>query len=757
MTISATPCIRDDALLVGGRPVLTAVPPNIIVKPTAFSSSASFAGAAGSEASSRHVFTLGVLHGYRLLCLYRFKIWWMIPRFGNSASDVPLETQLLLLEGTKESALDNEQMETSASEDTFYVLFLPVLDGDFRASLQGNDANELQFCIESGDPDVWTSEVSEAVLINSSDNPFELTRDSIRILAKTMLNGFLAFAAIPANLDWFGWCTWDAFYTQVNPKGIMEGLQSLSDGGTPARFLIIDDGWQETVNEFVIEGHPHIEGTQFAMRLVDIKENHKFKNDDFDSACHDLGQFIKTIKEKHGLRHVYMWHALAGYWGGVLVTSEEMMKYNPKLEHPVQSPGNIGNVRDIAIDGLEKYGVGLVDPAKIYEFYNDLHCYLLKKGADGVKVDVQNLIETLGLGHGGRVSLSGKYQQALEESVAKNFPDNNVICCMCHNSDSIYSFKKSAVARASEDFMPRDPTSQTIHIASVAFNSLLLGETVVPDWDMFHSDHPSAEFHGAARAIGGCSVYVSDKPAKHNFEILRKLVLPDGFVLRAKHAGRPTRDCLFKDPVMDGKSLLKIWNLNEFTGVVGIFNCQGAGNWPLRKPTTLASTEPISGHVSPSDVEFLEDLAGEGWNGDSAVFTFNSEHLSRIPKMGILEVSLHTLQCEIFTISPIKDYGGKFEFAPLGLIEMYNSGGAIQGIKSIISPALFTIQIKCRGPGRFGAYSTTKPMQCRIDWNEVEYTYEPECGLLTFDLAVPKESSSNQIEIIYSSNQSNIC
>lgn len=97
------------------------------------------------------------------------------------------------------------------------------------------------------------------------------------------------------------------------------------------------------------------------------------------------------------------------------------------------------------------------------------------------------------------------------------------------------------------------------------------------------------------------------KPAKHNFEILRNLVLPDGFVLRAKHAGRPTRDCLFKDPVMDGKrsvclllimyptfslldaeafishklgpySLLKIWNLNEFTGVVGIFNCQGAGN-----------------------------------------------------------------------------------------------------------------------------------------------------------------------------------
>lgn len=27
---------------------------------------------------------------------------------------------------------------------------------------------------------------------------------------------------------------------------------------------------------------------------------------------------------------------------------------------------------------------------------------------------------------------------------------------------------------------------QTLHIATVAFNSLLLGEIFIPDWDMFH-------------------------------------------------------------------------------------------------------------------------------------------------------------------------------------------------------------------------------------------------------------------------------
>lgn len=133
-----------------------------------------------------------------------------------------------------------------------------------------------------------------------------------------------------------------------------------------------------------------------------------------------------------------MWHVLAGYWGGVLPLSETLKKYNPKIAYPVQSPGNTGNLRDIVVDSLEKYGVGVIDPQKIFEFYNDLHSYLASSGVDGVKVDVQNLIETLGSGNGGRVSLTKHYQEALEQSIALNFEDNNLICCMSHNSDTIY-------------------------------------------------------------------------------------------------------------------------------------------------------------------------------------------------------------------------------------------------------------------------------------------------------------------------------
>lgn len=76
----------------------------------------------------------------------------MIPRVGKSASEIPLETQMLLLEVTEESALhyDISSDPPSTENTTFYFLFLPVLDGLFRSSLQGTRENELQLCIESG-------------------------------------------------------------------------------------------------------------------------------------------------------------------------------------------------------------------------------------------------------------------------------------------------------------------------------------------------------------------------------------------------------------------------------------------------------------------------------------------------------------------------------------------------------------------------------------------------------------------------------
>lgn len=75
-------------------------------------------------------------------------------------------------------------------------------------------------------------------------------------------------------------------------------------------------------------------------------------------------------------------------------------------------------------------------------------------------------------------------------------------------------------------------------------------------------------------------------------------------------------------------SLLKIWNLNKLSGVVGVFNCQGAGTWPMKDanvvPTSASVPTSLSGHVHPLDVEFLDQVAGDNWVGDSAIYAFYS-------------------------------------------------------------------------------------------------------------------------------------
>lgn len=96
-----------------------------------------------------------------------------------------------------------------------------------------------------------------------------------------------------------------------------------------------------------------------------------------------------------------------------------------------------------------------------------------------------------------------------------------------------------------------------------AYNSLWMGNFIHPDWDMFQSTHPCAEFHAASRAISGGPIYISDSVGQHNFELLKTLVLPDGSILRCQHYALPTRDSLFEDPLHNGKTMLKIWNLNK--------------------------------------------------------------------------------------------------------------------------------------------------------------------------------------------------
>lgn len=182
----------------------------------------------------------------RFLALARAKLYWMIPKWGGPysphtsppAADLPVETQFLLLEleGGRE-----------------FALVLPLIDGCcFRASLRppppGQDPpGAFVVRLESGDEAVKTNSFQTALYILAGKDPFDITERGVAAAARISGIGRPRRAKQePAFLDVFGWCTWDAFYTDVSPGGIQKGLATLGAGGTPVRFLVIDDGWQQT-------------------------------------------------------------------------------------------------------------------------------------------------------------------------------------------------------------------------------------------------------------------------------------------------------------------------------------------------------------------------------------------------------------------------------------------------------------------------------------------------------------------------------
>ncbi|KAL5697914.1 galactinol--sucrose galactosyltransferase [Ranunculus cassubicifolius] len=716
MTITPVVRISDGKLIVKGQTILSGVPDNVITSSASSSgpSEGIFLGALFNENKSKHVVPLGTLSEVRFLSIFRFKLWWMAQRMGNQGKEIPLETQFLLFESNSEDE----------SKETIYTVLLPLIDGPFRSCLQGNsDTNELELKFESGDSETKASSFTHSLFVNCGSDPFSVITDSIAA-AKKHLGSFRQRheKKLPEIVDYFGWCTWDAFYQSVTQEGVEDGLKSLSDGGVSPKFVIIDDGWQSVGPDPVeCRKDPTLEPIN---RITGIKENDKFK--DKEDKTVGIEHIVKIAKEKYGLKYVYVWHAITGYWGGVHTNVEG---YNSSLTYPNASDEMILNDPTWKIDPMLLQGLGLVTPKKAYKFYNEMHEYLASSGVDGVKVDVQAILETLGGGIGGRVQLTRQYHQALDASVAKNFPGNGIIACMSHNADSLYCSKQTAVVRASDDFYPRDPVSHTIHIASVSFNSVFLGEFM----------HPSAEYHASARAISGGPVYVSDAPGKHNFEVLRKLVLPDGSVLRARLPGRPTKDCLFADPTRDNVSLLKIWNMNKYTGVLGVYNCQGAAWSDIEKKNAFHETETeiLTGAVKGSDVHLISEAAIDSkWNGDCAVYHHQKAELVTLSKVTSIPISLKILEHEIFTVTPIKEMGEELRFAPIGLIDMYNAGGAIAGLiyEEKCGQGVGRVMMEVKGCGRLGAYSSVKPSKCVVGSENVGFDYDFSSGLLSLNL-----------------------
>jgi raffinose synthase len=459
----------------------------------------------------------------------------------------------------------------------------------------------------------------------------------------------------------------------------------------------------------------------FTRRLTDVRANAKFARPDASPADYwtgepeDLAGVVASLRARHGVRHVIAWHSLSAYWGGVAPADGHpcVAKYSARVVRAAPTPG-VAEVEPAMLwNPAVVAGVGVVDdPGALYA---DMHAYLAAAGVDGVKVDGQAGAGLLGSALEGGAATAARFQAALEASVATHLPGNHcawgerggarereregarsprsrptrptllpsslsVTNCMCHSTENLFRTTASALVRASDDFYPRDPSSSGPHIGACAYNAVFLAGILHPDYDMFHSRHPAARAHAAARAVSGGPVYVSDAPGCHDFSILSTLVLPDGRVLRAKLPGRATADCLFRDVMRDGMTLLKIWNANPHALVVATLHVQGSAWCRVRRRfvTHDDAPPPLAGVVRPTDAG--ADPAG---GGEWAAFTHGARAVRFLtdPKAGV-DVVLEAGGAAVTTLAPVARPAGDTGpgLALVGLRGMLNAGGAIASL-----------------------------------------------------------------------------
>lgn len=621
-----------------------------------------------------HAFELGAPAELRRFAgCYRYKACWMRPTIGARVAEIPLDTQFLLLQQRSDR----------------YVMLVPLVVGDVRCTLYGDAQHELWLLAETGAPAARFSSVQGLYLLAGADPQQMMQTAAGEIARQTPTLRLSKDKHAPAFVDYYGWCSWNAFYQHITHDKLAKAFANFKKNDQQLGFVIIDAGWQSTRGKVM---------TAFGA------DPNKFPQ--------GLAGVVRTAKEDFGVRHVLAWHTLWGYWQGVagdgplaryateaaFVTPERFLADSVSFED-VEKAATVGKSFLPAWDGQTL----LIPGPSFFPFYNDFYACLRRQGVDGAKIDAMSWVEACGGGRGGRAAIMRDLVCSAQAAAHLHFDGALLNCSSCSN-DFLFHALQSTVTRASMDFRPKQPETHGLHIWTNAHTGFWMGPFVLPDWDMFQAGHDAGAFHAAARAMSGGPVYSTDELGTEKFEIIRKLAFRDGRIPRCQGYARVCTDSFFVDPSKTAE-LVKIFNTNRFGGVIGAFNCCYGES----------QNQPIRGAAGPADVHGLPD-------GSYAVYRHNSGELDVMPFDGRVATSLRPLEFELFTVAPVRA-----GFAPLGLINMYNSGGAIVAAERVGDEA----RIELIDGGDFGAYAERAPRAVTVNGAPRAFEYDADASLLT--------------------------
>ncbi|HEV2864279.1 MAG TPA: Sip1-related alpha-galactosidase [Pyrinomonadaceae bacterium] len=575
----------------------------------------------------------------------RLKLYWTAPVFVSDYRLLAPANQLLLWQQTKGRG---------------YHLMVPLAGDGMVGELGVAEINyrpEFRVAASSYDPKLAPRRVP-LFAYAAADDPYALARRTYETAFKaTGQSGRLRWQkGYPDIFRHLGWCSWNAYGHAVNEQKILASVRAFRDKRIPLGFVLVDDGWLSVKND----------------RLTGF---------DADPAKFPRGMagLARTLRTEYGVPHVGVWHTFQGYWSGV----------DPE--------SSIGRARYPLFEGQD--GKWLPDPrdGRGEDFYADWYKNLKAWGYDFVKVDGQannvrftdGLMPLLASGGGSQRNLEGGARKHFEAGEGRGL---GVINCMEMTLENVYNWRESNVARNSDDYLPEVAQNYADHVYQNAYNAFWLSNFAYPDWDMFQSHDPRADFHAAARAVSGGPVYVTDEAGKERADVLIPLALSDGRLLMPDEPGQVTRDTLLADAALEAVPLKVFGRVTRpglRAGVVAAFN--------------VNKTEPfVKGSVSAADVE---GLAARG--AGVALYRRGDGRVSLlIPSNATLPLLFGEGGYDLFTLAPVE--GGAAVF---GLLDKYVGPAAVVSV----ARGAGRVEVRLLEAGDFGAWLERAPSRVEVD------------------------------------------
>lgn len=319
---------------------------------------------------------------------------------------------------------------------------------------------------------------------------------------------------------------------------MFDAVDKLAENKVNVSSLIIDDNWQS----------------------IDYKGSSQFQYgwNEFEAEPQafpsGLKHTISRIRNTHPtIKHIAVWHALLGYWGGISPGGKIAKTYKT-----IEVDRKDAKRRDLPLGGK----MLVVAKEDVSRFYNDFYTFLRDCGIDAVKTDAQFMVDTW-VEAGARRDLIKTYLDAWTLSTLRHF-GAKAISCMSQIPQALFysqmpTNRPTILVRNSDDFFPEVPASHPWHVWVNAYNAILMKHlNVLPDWDMFQTVHDYSGFHAAARCVSGGPIYVTDVPGSHDMDLIGQMTgtTPRGrtVIFRPSVLGRAV------SPYMgyDDDSLLKV-------------------------------------------------------------------------------------------------------------------------------------------------------------------------------------------------------